>query len=113
MNSRVTLGVAGYSTRVAWPHGDCAHETLILHRRSVLILMLLMFSLSFIFMGTRRALRSNRNDVKKWLPDGFQETLDHAWFETISPTSSSSWPVGKAARWTIRAWNSWPRSSND
>ena len=54
-------------------------------RRSLLILMVLAFSLSFIFMGTRRALRSNRNDVKKWLPDGFQETLDHAWFESHFP----------------------------
>ncbi|MEA1950643.1 MAG: MMPL family transporter, partial [Planctomycetota bacterium] len=54
-------------------------------RRSLLILMVLAFSLSFIFMGTRRALRNNRNDVKKWLPDGFQETLDHAWFESHFP----------------------------
>ncbi|MBN2294207.1 MAG: MMPL family transporter [Pirellulales bacterium] len=54
-------------------------------RRSLLILMVLAFSLSFIFMGTRRALRSNRNDVKTWLPDGFQETLDHAWFESHFP----------------------------
>ena len=54
-------------------------------RRSLLILMILMFSLSFIWMGTRRALQANRNDVKKWLPDGFQETLDHAWFEAHFP----------------------------
>ena len=47
--------------------------------------MVLAFSLSFIWMGTRRALQSNRNDVKKWLPDGFQETLDHAWFESHFP----------------------------
>ena len=54
-------------------------------RHSLLILMVLAFSLSFIFMGTRRALQNNRNDVKKWLPDGFQETLDHAWFESHFP----------------------------
>lgn len=55
------------------------------NRRSLLILMVLAFSLSFIWMGTRRALQNNRNDVKKWLPDGFQETLDHAWFESHFP----------------------------
>lgn len=55
------------------------------NRRSLLILMVLAFSLSFIWMGTRRALENNRNDVKKWLPDGFQETLDHAWFESHFP----------------------------
>ncbi|MBN2292770.1 MAG: MMPL family transporter [Pirellulales bacterium] len=54
-------------------------------RNSLLILMILAFSLSFIFMGTRRALQNNRNDVKKWLPDGFQETFDHAWFESHFP----------------------------
>ena len=47
--------------------------------------MVLAFSLSFIWMGTRHALQNNRNDVKKWLPDGFQETLDHAWFEGHFP----------------------------
>ncbi len=30
-------------------------------------------------------MQNNRNDVKKWLPDGFQETLDHAWFESHFP----------------------------
>ena len=54
-------------------------------RRSLLILMILMFSLSFIWMGTRRALQANRNDVKKWLPDGFPETDAHAWFENHFP----------------------------
>jgi uncharacterized protein len=54
-------------------------------RHSLLILMVLMFVLPFMFMGTRRGLRNNRNDVKKWLPDGFQETIDHRWFEDHFP----------------------------
>jgi len=34
----------------------------------------------FVLGGTRRALMSNTNDVKQWLPDGFQETADYRWF---------------------------------
>jgi len=54
-------------------------------RNSLVILMVLMFSLPFIWMGSRRALLANRNDVKTWLPDGFQETIDYAWFEAHFP----------------------------
>ncbi len=54
-------------------------------RRGFLILMLLVFSLPLIWVGSKRALLKNRNDVKTWLPDGFQETADYAWFEEHFP----------------------------
>jgi len=54
-------------------------------RYALVILMALAFCSPFILRGTRLALQNNRNDVRKWLPDGFQETEDHAWFETHFP----------------------------
>jgi len=54
-------------------------------RRSFTVLMVVTFMLPLIWMGTRRAVLSNKNDVKKWLPEGFQETEDHRWFEAHFP----------------------------
>jgi len=54
-------------------------------RRSFQIMLVVVFLLPLIWAGTRRALRSNRNDVKNWLPDGFQETEDHHWFQAHFP----------------------------
>ena len=45
------------------------------------VIAMAMFSmLPFIWMGTRRALQSNRNDVRDWLPSRFRQTADHRWF---------------------------------
>ncbi|HUT12130.1 MAG TPA: MMPL family transporter [Thermoguttaceae bacterium] len=54
-------------------------------RRSFTVLMVVTFMLPLIWMGTRRAVLSNKNDVKKWLPEGFDETKDHQWFEEHFP----------------------------
>jgi len=47
---------------------------------SFLILCVVLFSGPFILRGTRKAIQSNRNEVKEWLPDDFPETKEHTWF---------------------------------
>ena len=37
------------------------------------------------WLGKRRALESNRNDVKDWLPEDFPETKTHRWFREHFP----------------------------
>lgn len=54
-------------------------------RRSFHIMLVLTFLLPLIWAGTRRALQSNQNNVKEWLPDGFQETEDQRWFQAHFP----------------------------
>ncbi|MEE8451236.1 MAG: MMPL family transporter [Thermoguttaceae bacterium] len=54
-------------------------------RRSFLILMIVAFLCPFISMGSRRALRTNRNDVTDWLPQDFPETAVHSWFQKHFP----------------------------
>ena len=64
-------------------------------KNSIVILMVLMFSLSFIWYGARHALMKNQNNVTDWLPDGFQETIDYAWFDKHFPHDQfilASWP---------------------
>ena len=50
-----------------------------------MIVLGMVFLVPFIWMGTRRALETNRNDVKDWLPDDFPETKTHTWFEKHFP----------------------------
>jgi len=54
-------------------------------RRSFLIILVMVFLMPLIGMGTRRALQSNRNDVKDWLPANFPETKTHRWFQEHFP----------------------------
>ncbi len=54
-------------------------------RRSFAIVTALVFLLPFIWMGSMRALQSNRNDVRDWLPDDFPETAVHRWFQQHFP----------------------------
>ena len=54
-------------------------------RRSFLIILVMVFLMPLIGMGTRRALQSNRNDVKDWLPANFPETKTHRWFQAHFP----------------------------
>ena len=49
------------------------------------IAMAMFFMLPFIWMGTKRALLSNRNDVRDWLPAHFEQTADHRWFQEHFP----------------------------
>ena len=54
-------------------------------RRSFLIVCLLVFTLPLIWRGTRQTLQSNTNNVKDWLPQAFDETAEHTWFQTHFP----------------------------
>jgi predicted RND superfamily exporter protein len=54
-------------------------------RRSFAIVLIVVFLLPFIWMGTRRAIRGNRNDVREWLPDGFSQSADYRWFQEHFP----------------------------
>jgi len=54
-------------------------------RRSFAIVLIVMFVLPFIWIGTRRAIRGNRNDVREWLPDGFTQSADYRWFQEHFP----------------------------
>ena len=54
-------------------------------RRSFTIMLIVVFALPFLWMGSRRALLSNRNDIKDWLPDDYPETAVHTWFQSHFP----------------------------
>lgn len=54
-------------------------------RRSLAIVVVMVFLMPLIWAGTRRALESNRNDVKDWLPTHFSETKTHRWFQEHFP----------------------------
>ncbi len=49
-------------------------------RYSLVVLMAMAFLVPFMFMGTRQALRSNKNDVKSWLPSQCEETENFKWY---------------------------------
>jgi len=49
-------------------------------RHAFTILVVAFFIGPFVLGGTRRALISNTNDVKQWLPASFKETAEFAWF---------------------------------
>ncbi len=49
-------------------------------RRGFLIIAVAVFLMPMILRGTRLTVDSNRNDVKDWLPDSFEETAVHTWF---------------------------------
>ncbi len=54
-------------------------------RYSVVILIVTIVMLPIIFAGARRAIRSNRNDVREWLPSDFPQTAVHRWFREHFP----------------------------
>ena len=54
-------------------------------RRSFTIMMVMMFFLPFVWAGTRRAIMSNQNDVKDWLPKDYDATKVHRWFNQHFP----------------------------
>ncbi len=49
------------------------------------IILIAVIGLPLVFGGARQALLSNRNDVKEWLPESFQETKDLQWFQKHFP----------------------------
>ncbi len=49
-------------------------------RYALLILMIVAFLMPFMYVGARRSLRSNKNDVKSWLPDAYEETTTFRWY---------------------------------
>ena len=54
-------------------------------RRSFQILLVAVFFMPLVLMASVRALRTNRNDVKDWLPEDFPETAVHRWFQEHFP----------------------------
>ncbi len=54
-------------------------------RRGFLIIVVAVFLMPMILRGTRLTVESNRNDVKDWLPDSFEETAVHTWFKQHFP----------------------------
>lgn len=50
-------------------------------RYYLLILAGFIFLTPVMLAGTRRAIQSNNNDVKAWLPEGYPETADLHWFQ--------------------------------
>ena len=54
-------------------------------RRGFFILFVFVFLMPFILKGTRLTLESNRNDVKDWLPESYEETDRHRWFTRHFP----------------------------
>lgn len=44
------------------------------------IIFVVVFLLAFVWMGTKRTILSNQNDVTDWLPKTFAETKDYNWF---------------------------------
>lgn len=54
-------------------------------RRGFLIILVAVFLIPMILRGTRLTVDSNRNDVKDWLPDSFEETAVHTWFKEHFP----------------------------
>ncbi len=52
------------------------------------IIFIVVFLLSFIWMGTKRTLMSNTNNVADWLPETFTETQEYKWFLEHFPFES-------------------------
>ncbi len=51
-------------------------------RYSLLILLVMAFLVPFFLVGTQMSLRSNKNDVKSWLPSAYQETTMYEWYRS-------------------------------
>ncbi|HKD37855.1 MAG TPA: MMPL family transporter [Pirellulales bacterium] len=50
-------------------------------RHALKLLMLVTFLLPIVLLGAKITLRSNRNDVKEWLPASYRETDEYKWFQ--------------------------------
>jgi len=52
------------------------------------IVLVVVFMLSFIWLGTRMTLESNTNNVEEWLPDSNEQTQIYKWYEKNFPAES-------------------------
>ncbi len=52
------------------------------------IIFVVVFLLAFVWMGTKRTLLSNANNVADWLPATFEETKEYQWFLKFFPFES-------------------------
>ncbi|NUQ34050.1 MAG: hypothetical protein HUU29_03825, partial [Planctomycetaceae bacterium] len=50
-------------------------------RHHLAILCLALFLLPPVLLGAKRAVDSNSNDVRTWLPDDYPETVQYRWFK--------------------------------
>jgi len=92
-------------------------------RHGFKIVLITVFFMPFMLIGSIRALRSNRNEVKDWLPEDFRETAVHSWFQKHFPHEQfvlASWegctlddPGWKDSVGPMRqrSSESWPRGS--
>ncbi len=51
-------------------------------RNAFRVLLVVAFLSPFFLVGTRRALWSNKNDVKSWLPSAYEETATFHWYRS-------------------------------
>lgn len=49
-------------------------------RNALLLLMITAFLMPWMWVGTRRGMLSNKNDVKSWLPAAYEETTTYQWY---------------------------------
>lgn len=49
-------------------------------RNALLLLMAVAFLMPWMWIGTKRGVRNNKNDVKSWLPAGYEETTTYKWY---------------------------------
>jgi predicted RND superfamily exporter protein len=49
-------------------------------RNALLLLMITAFLMPWMWVGTRRGLQSNKNDIKSWLPAAYEETTTYKWY---------------------------------
>lgn len=52
------------------------------------IVFVVVFLLSFVWMGTKQTLKSNSNSVEDWLPAQYQQTRDYQWYLNLFPFES-------------------------
>ena len=52
------------------------------------IVFVVVFLLSFVWMGTKQTLKSNSNAVEDWLPPNYQQTRDYQWYLNLFPFES-------------------------
>ena len=52
------------------------------------IVFVVVFLLSFVWMGTKQTLKSNSNAVEDWLPAQYQQTRDYQWYLNLFPFES-------------------------
>ncbi|QDU28262.1 MMPL family protein [Anatilimnocola aggregata] len=55
-------------------------KTTFFGRRAIIVLMIVFFLVPFALRGARMSVLGMKNDVRDWLPKGFSETAELAWF---------------------------------